>query len=556
VNRPRPASSEGVTQPGSGVAEAEVMTTKSSSALAFASLLAQLVCLGTSAGCSVFDANEPSAPAASEPAHDSSNGTPGTVVDAPAVGGPASTTELTDALGIFVSPSGRDDAAGTHLRPLATIQAGIEMGKRAGKRVYVCTGTYKESLTLADSVSVIGGLDCTANEWRTGGPRTRIESPTSPAIRATNITAPTRIEGLEVLAPDATTASGSSFALIADHASALVIASSKLVAGNAIKGDDGGDGVQLANSATVDGAPALAAGTCTYFTCNTSPNGFVSTGLVPAGTNLCPGAPGHEAQPGGAGGSGGVWETLNDVSAWHFHVYPSGAYNSASTGITNRTGAVGTNGGDGANAPALGAFSADGYVAPSGTAGADGTNGLGGAGGSGTTPEVDLDPNTAAAHTAYRGPRGASGGAGGCAGLAGAPGQGGGASITVLALESAIKIEGSELVSSHGGDAGLGALGSLPTAGGAADNTAVASHPTLFGKPGGHGGAAGVSGNGATGPSLGIAYVGAKPDVRPDTTITPGPGGSAIDTRTQTAFGITKSIPATPAGLSQAIVAL
>lgn len=521
-------------------------------------VLALIASVASASGaCSIFGSDDSPAPAAAPPVTPATEGGTVDAPKAPPVGGLASQNELTDQFGVFVANSGNDAGDGSHARPFATIQVGIDRAKAVGKRVYVCAGTYKESLTIADSIAVIGGLDCTAFEWRSGKARTRIEAPTSPAIRAANITAATRIEGLDVLAPDATTASDSSFALIADHASALVIASSKLVAGNAMKGDDGSEGVQLSNSPTVNGAPALAAGACDFDTCKATSQGFASSGLVPAGTNLCTGAPGHEAQPGGAGGSGGVYHIVNEVSAWYFRPYPSSPYNSASTGVTNRTGAVGNNGSNGSNAPQLGAFSADGYVAANGTAGSDGTNGLGGAGGSGTSPEVDLNPNNANAQTAYRGPRGASGGAGGCAGLAGSPGKGGGASIAILALESAIKIEGSELVSSHGGDAGLGALGSIPTAGGTADNTAVASHATLFGKAGGHGGAAGMSGNGATGPSFGIAYVGAKPDVRPDTTITPGSGGAAIDARTHTdAFGFTKSIPATPAGLSQGIFAL
>ena len=537
-------------------AETGDMTAKSASSLAFAALLANLAVVAT--GCGAFDGDSSSkrdpqnaredAPAAT---------TPGSAPTAPPVGGPAKTDELTDAFGIFVSPRGNDSAEGSHLRPLATIQAGIEAGKKVGKRVYVCSGTFHEALTIANSISVIGGLDCTNDEWRVGGVRTRIESPTSPAMRAANITSATRIEGLEVLAPDATATSGSSFALIADHSSALVIASSKLVAGNAKNGTDGTDGIQLANSATADGTPALTTGPCDFDTCTAGPGGWVSTGLVPGGTNLCLGAPGHEAQPGGAGGSGGVYGIVNEVSAWYFRPYASNLANVASVGITSRTSAVGGDGTNGTSAPALGSFSADGYIAARGTAGSDGTNGLGGAGGSGTSPEVDVNPNGVAAQSAWRGPRGASGGAGGCAGLAGTPGEGGGASIAALLLESAVRFEGSTLVSSKGGDAGRGAMGSLPTAGGQPNNSAVASHPTLFGKAGGHGGAAGTSGNGSNGPSFGIAYVGAKPDVGGDTTVTAGTGGTAIDARSRiNAFGLTTSIPATPAGLSRGVFAL
>ena len=73
---------------------------------------------------------------------------------------------------------------------------------------------------------------------------------------------------------------------------------------------------------------------------------------------------------------------------------------------------------------------------------------------------------------------------------------------------------------------------------------------------GGRGGAPGVSGSGSSGPSIGIAYVGAAPEVHTNTTITPGTGGPAIDARSRNTLGVTKTIPATPAGVSKDILAL
>jgi hypothetical protein len=80
--------------------------------------------------------------------------------------------------------------------------------------------------------------------------------------------------------------------------------------------------------------------------------------------------------------------------------------------------------------------------------------------------------------------------------------------------------------------------------------------PTRSSQPGGHGGAAGISGNGANGPSLGIAYVGAKPIVSATSHITPGNAPPAIAARSRTMIDVTKTIPATPAGISKDILAL
>jgi hypothetical protein len=127
-----------------------------------------------------------------------------------------------------------------------------------------------------------------------------------------------------------------------------------------------------------------------------------------------------------------------------------------------------------------------------------------------------------------------------------------------LLIDSAATIESTELVSARGGDAGRGAFGSTPTAGGAAAflNADYPGISPTDSKPGGRGGAAGISGNGSNGPSLGIAHAGPAPKVDGATTITASTGGAAIDERSRTdAFGITKTIPATPAGTSTNILA-
>lgn len=520
-----------------------------SARFAFAALLVTIVFGAASAACGVFGSDDPSAPAPADDTQMPSRGTPN--MD---VGGPADPSELTDQYGVFVSLNGQPHTDGNHVRPAASIQDGIDLAKRVGKRVYVCAGTFHEQITLADSISIIGGLDCTNNEWAVGKPgsRTRIEAPSSPAIIATNITSPTRLEGLDVVAPDATKPSGSSIALIADHAGALTIASSNLTAGNAVKGDDGTDGIQLKPS-PYDSQPATTAVACAPNTTCTHINFtyFKSPGAK-GGTNTCIGAPGHAAEPGGDGGSGGIWQPVNDVSAYHFHPYLA-PENKADNGV-QRSSAPGADGNPGTNANSVGAISRDGYMPVNGTAGTDGAPGSGGAGGAGRTPEPDYDPSTAAVKGVWRGFGGAGGGPGGCPGLAGTPGKGGGASIAALLIESPITFDAAELLSHVGGGGGLGAFGSAPTDGGTQGTNVYFT--LTNGHPGGRGGAAGISGNGANGPSLGIAYVGTKPTVSADTKVTPGAGGATIPARSRTTLGVTKTVPASPAGIAKDILAL
>jgi hypothetical protein len=341
--------------------------------------------------------------------------------------------------------------------------------------------------------------------------------------------------------------------LIADHTTGLTIARSRIVAGDAMDGAAGVEGIALTNATTVNGAAASISNVCTLSSCS---KGFgfdwVRTPGVAGGTNTCVGAPGHVAQAGGAGGSGGLWQAnAPDGVRYVWHVYESSAQFNADAGEKNRTGANGDNGTDGAVASVgAAAFSITGFTPVNGIAGTDGAPGMGGAGGSGTAPSVGAE--TVSSNDVWRGWGGASGGAGGCPGLAGTPGTGGGASIAALLFASPIVFDGSELVSGRGGNGGHGTFGSAPTAGGhaGAGSTLVA---VTVAKDGGRGGTAGTSSNGSSGPSIGIAHTGTVPIVQNGTTFRPGAGGAALPARSRTdSFGNTKTIAATLAGNSLA----
>ena len=81
---------------------------------------------------------------------------------------------------------------------------------------------------------------------------------------------------------------GSSIGLLADHASALVVARSKIIAGDAMKGADGVEGTQLSNAAVgTGGAPIPGASLCTdTVLCPT----FSRPAGGAGGTNVCVGA--------------------------------------------------------------------------------------------------------------------------------------------------------------------------------------------------------------------------------------------------------------------------
>ena len=349
----------------------------------------------------------------------------------PPVGGTPDASELTNALGVFVSPGGAAGNDGSLERPLNSIQAGIDLAKRVRKRVYVCTGTFRESIVLADSISIIGALDCgTAAYWRLGGAPTRIEAPSSPAVRAKDIASPTRLEGLDIVAPNAKDPAGSSIGLFADHAAALTIANSKITAGDAADGAKGTEGIQLVQTdpyngggvGTVSDALCVNGDTCFF-----GAGGWVSPLGGGGGRSSCTGAPNHNGGDGGSGGSGGLWKP-GGTPAITWHWLDDAPANAPAIGQDRpRTPPIlGTSGTPGAP---LGALTEAGYVSNTGVAGTNGAPGNGGYGGWGIGPPVK-QANLAQGEV-WRGKGGPGGGAGGCPGLAGTAGTGGGASIAL-----------------------------------------------------------------------------------------------------------------------------
>jgi hypothetical protein len=501
-------------------------------------------------GCGIFGSDaspqEPAAPAAAPPVAMEDGGLP-EGAPPPAVGTPAN-NELTNEFGVFVNAGASAGGDGTIEHPFATISAGIERVKDLKLRVYVCAGTYKESLTLVNAVSVISALSCDGGVWKTGGARAVLEAPTSPAIRAKDIALATRLEGFDVSAPAGTATSPNSIALIAENATMLTIASTKLASAKAFDGVDGTDGIQLTIGASALGHAGYTSGGPVL----PSPPGFAvpSNPGAAGGVGACVGAPGHDGGNGGKGGNGGSQKCGpsqiggNTVYLW---VVVQGLDRTDAVAQPSGNGAAGT---DGASASNIGVFSAaDGYAPAGGTPGSDGSPGKGGTGGN-SGPNWGT-PGTSSDSGYYRyGAAGSGGGAGGCPGLAGTPGAGGGASLAALVFASpGLTLTTVELVAGNGGGGGKGTFGSVASAGGNAGVAATGSTSPTAGSPGGR---AGFSGNGAGGPSVALAYTGGGLVVAQDTHLTPGSAGAGVAARTDL---LNVTIPASATGPALATLA-
>ena len=502
-----------------------------------------LVLASAPAACSSFGSDPSPTPAAEGvPEAERPDAGDAGLPKAPEVTGTPDPSELNESFGVFVTPGGQAAAAGTRKQPLASIQAGIALGRSLGKRVYVCGGTFHESLVIADSISVIGGLDCSREEWRAGTTRTRVEAPASPAAAANGIASATRIENLELIAPDASEPGGSSFGLLAVESPGLSLVGSRVEAGSGSKGADGVEGIQLVPSGTPAGSAVPEFDACFGAACTKS-----ARPKTPGGTRICAGEAGHDGETGGVGGSGGLYE-YNASNVWVPYLGQA-----ASSGDSRFGAGPAAVGAPGASATVVGTLSAEGFAPADGARGGDGERGRGGRGGTGFQV-YKVNPDLFEGRNPFwHGTSGAGGGAGGCPGLAGSPGKGGGASVAVFVAGAPIKLERSDLIARDGGPGGRGTFGSDPTPGGAPGAQAPNAGFTA-GTAGFAGSAAGVSGSGAGGPSYALAYTGDLPSLT-QTTTKVGQGGAGVAAETKPgALGVTRTLAASASGDAKEIV--
>jgi len=391
---------------------------------------------------------------------------------------------ITDALGVFVSPSGDDAGDGTRAHPLATMGAALTLAKSAGKRVYACTGTFASALTIGvnvDGAAIFGGIDCASGAYT--GTKTVI-APTAPGYALTlDALSSARLEDLEIDARDAPTAGGSSIAVFARNAQRVVLRRVAVRAGNAKDGAAGGTVANYAGPAPAGSGATSAAGAAPgKITCVDGTSSAGGVGATPNGAVAGDGS----AAPSVGGPNGGL----------------SG--NTTCTDATNGANALGVQAG-GAGASSSGTVDANGWSSSKG--GGNGGNGKPGQGGGGGGSKAAVSLG------------GGGGGAGGCGGGGGLGGQTGGSSIAILAVTSTIALTSCALTAGQAGNGGSGGAGQPAQAGG--DLGAGVCN----GAAGGAGGAGSGGGGGAGGISVGIMWGGSPPTI--DGQLTPEAGALA-----------------------------
>ena len=439
--------------------------------------------------------------------------------------------QITEQFGVFVAKDGAAQNPGTRKSPLASITEAIAKAKADKKSVFVCEGTYEETLEIANGVSIIGGFDCSGSEWKQTNKKSVLDSASSPAIHADKISTPTRIDGFDVKVPDATTPSGSSIAVIVLDSNALTFANGTITAGAGMKGDDGVEGEQLAL------VPVSAPGGGTdWMPAAPVPREHLPGGAGAVGKCVHPDGSLYAETRGGSGCTSGIYTRPYANVPWSRLEAPR--YGTAPTPSTRVVHGI-----DGASGT-MGSFGAEGFSPADGAVGTSGSLGMGGYGGfSDDAPP----PHTLVEGYSYGVAR-PGGGLGGCPGLAGTAGKGGGASIGILAIRSPLRLDSLTVTSAAGGAGGKGTFGSRETNGtnGAYDGSAQAHS-----KPGEAGGRAGVSGSGAGGPSIGIAHEGGAP-VLTASTATAGAAGEGVGAQVSGA----KTLPASAEGESVGVKAL
>ena len=497
----------------------------------------------------------------------------------------------------YVATDGDDTGPGSPTLPLRTI--GVAVARAAASlltaaprpHVYVASGTYTESVRVADGVFLHGGYrrDYLARNLR--GFEVVVIAPvdtTWPGGAAMLVdhagAHDTLIEGIDFRGRDARTPGAPAIGLVVvDPGPALVLRELTVRSGQPGPGTDGAEGRSGASPSTqaTGGEPQRAAVEGDTHLCLAVPVNTTQGGQ--AGTNTCGGADvsgGHGGSPmcpdfgahapdgeagksagsalGGAGGLGGT-----DVQGPIFGGSSCPGAGAVCCGLADfsvptlfpqpEPGDPGSDGGSGAAGAACvdarGAFFGTAWaaaLAQPGTAGAPG--GGGGGGGAGGGAEMVWTAASCEWPDGLGG-AGGGGGAGGCGGRGGTAGQSGGPSIAMLIVANDVDtlpfIEDVEFTSADGGRGGDGGAGGDGGQGGnggfgGALADAVRTTPTLAGAlpgqrggKGGEGGAGGGGGGGCGGSSVGlwITGLGSMPSVgdfyRDGNTFALGNGGDA-----------------------------
>jgi hypothetical protein len=457
---------------------------------------------------------------------------------------------------VFVAKNGNDGNPGTIDAPVRTIQAGIDRATAEGLRdVYVATGVYSESITLAAGVIVYGGYSSDFRQRDTILFETALLSaaPTAEkpaAVNGENLTgAPgsTGLVGVSVFGWVHRTPGATSYAIrCVDCTDAVVFRDNRVVAGSGGDGATGAEGAPGASGGA--GTAGLAALDIGKNMCSAADHraggapgvqtcGAVNVSGGAGGSSVCPDyneSSGQTACPVtsnqsvaaaqlGASGSG---PAAGDGGESGFDRYINaldGPYSECTATAQNCTlcktppespaGSPGERGGPGdAGAAGSGCDGVGGTVTGGlwrggdGAAGGGGGPGSGGGGGgaAGGVETWGCPAEVGGFHDL--GGSGGGGGAGGCGGTGGGGGTAGGGSFAFFfhwtsAPASLPVVEDNAIVRGDGGDGGAGGSGGPGGAGGAGGDggPSVAGNTTFCTVAGGAGGEGGAGGHGAGG---------------------------------------------------------
>jgi hypothetical protein len=432
-----------------------------------------------------------------------SGGTPANPVPC-AIGDFSEGCTLAPDAGIFVSPAGADDSAGTSDAPVASLTAAIEKA-RSGSRVrpiFVCSATYREHPEIHnDGYAIHGGFACPDDldaAWTyDSAERAKIAPETQGfALRARDLQG-LRVSDLEFIAAGGAAPGDSSIAVFVSNAADVRFERVRIVAADGVDGADGMlEGFEYPAQTELRGNDA------TGPTGGAAQTECICEAVAVKSTGGRGGDGGSGEQGGGSGGPANL---------------PGGEGGTISADCSV---AGGKNGGpapaaaDGNGASEPGAAGPSGWTPADGKAGDAGTPGKGGGGGAGALDLDGVEPLLGG---------GGGGACGGCGGNSATPGKGGGSSIGLLMFEADVAVVSSTISSASAGNGGEGAGGQVGQNGGTGGNRTGTG---CLGGNGGKGGDGGASGGGAGGLSVGIVWSGdTAPDVSGDTLIEPGEFG-------------------------------
>ncbi len=411
----------------------------------------------------------------------------------------ASPACIDDGIGVFVDgTNGNDTGLGTKASPYKTIAKAIAAAG-AKPRVYVCTGTYAEdvSLTQANAVGIFGGLKC--GDWSYDG-SLPIVGKSSLALHVDGVTKPIVLSDLAFQAAAGANAGDSSIAAFVTGSTDVTLRRVKLRPG---AGKDGAPGATGQNWTTVAQD-------------DSSIRGKDASGSTGGATHACSICADSVNSSGGGGGNGGTLSSQGgNAGAPNLNGTPpdDGAGGSHDACTAGHNGANASPATAAPGAAVVGKLTSAGWTPATGQDGPNGGPGQGGGGGGGGT---GLGPGG-----------GGGGGCGGCGGAGGKGGLSGGASIGLAVVASKVSLVACDIVTLAGGAGGAGSAGQAGQLGGYAGS---AVSPGCAGGIGGQGSAGGAGGGGAGGISVGIVYTDQKPEVDQATTIavpsSPAPKGT------------------------------